>query len=89
MFDLHSKAIIDNCFDQDNKLALNLIEHNSEIFQCSPLYTAERSRCQSFLGSKAVQSWLDKKWCLPIEFSTQWGKMLAYILVCQRFKEYL
>ncbi|CAF1509489.1 unnamed protein product, partial [Rotaria sordida] len=62
-FDEHSKDIIDECFVEENSLAINIINDKAEAFyNCIPLKTATRANCKVFLASDTVQKYADDTW---------------------------
>jgi hypothetical protein len=59
----HAAEIIDNCFAQNEELALQILTTRSELyFGNSPLELAEEVSCRSFLSTKCVRKHMDRLW---------------------------
>jgi hypothetical protein len=76
-FDVHAARIIDKCFAQNEKFALQVLTTQSKLyFGYSPLKLAEETNSRSFLATKCVQKHLDRLWYGDID---QYGHRKAYI----------
>ncbi len=62
-FDHYAMSIIDQCFDNDEYFAVELLKEKAAAFDnVDPLKVAQEADCQIFLSSKCVQRYLDNKW---------------------------
>ncbi|CAF4050025.1 unnamed protein product [Rotaria sordida] len=62
-FDIHAMSIIDQCFDNDENFAIDLLKQPAVAFnEIYPLQLARKVNCKSFLASKCVQKYLDHQW---------------------------
>ncbi|CAF4070734.1 unnamed protein product, partial [Rotaria sordida] len=62
-FDIHAMSIIDQCFDNDENFAIDLLKQPAVAFNnIYPLQLARKINCKSFLASKCVQKYLDHQW---------------------------
>ncbi|CAF1071818.1 unnamed protein product [Rotaria sordida] len=62
-FDTHAMSIIDRCFDNDERFAVDLLKRPAVAFNdVYPLQLARKVNCRSFLASKCVQKYLDHQW---------------------------
>ncbi|CAF2170894.1 unnamed protein product [Rotaria magnacalcarata] len=62
-FDKYSKGIIDQCFAEDRRLAIGIIENNAVAFyNYKPLKIAKRADCKAFLASDTIDEYLSHRW---------------------------
>ncbi len=62
-FDKHASAIIDMCFDENDKFALDILTRKSSLFfYKNPLEIAKDINSRAFLATKTVQRYLDQQW---------------------------
>jgi hypothetical protein len=62
-FDVHAAQIIDKCFAQNEKFALQVLTTKSKLyFDYSPLELAKETDSRAFLATKCVQKYLDRLW---------------------------
>ncbi|CAF3508465.1 unnamed protein product [Rotaria sordida] len=62
-FDTHAMSIIDRCFDNDERFAVDLLKRPAVAFNdVYPLQLARKVNCRSFLASKCVQKYLNHQW---------------------------
>ncbi|CAF1462694.1 unnamed protein product [Rotaria sordida] len=63
MFDEHATAIMNRCFHTNEDFAIQVLTSHSELYcDYSPLELAEETGSHSFLGTKCVQTCLDRIW---------------------------
>ncbi|CAF1049419.1 unnamed protein product [Rotaria sordida] len=56
-------SIIDQCFDNNENFAFDLLKQPAVAFNdIYPLQLARKINCKSFLASKCVQKYLDHQW---------------------------
>ncbi|CAF4040031.1 unnamed protein product, partial [Rotaria sordida] len=81
-FDEHAAGIIEKCFQKDEEFAVSILTENSQrYFNYSPLQLAKESNSRSFLATKCVQKYLDKKWFGTIDnhrHSMFWNVVLIF-----------
>ena len=62
-FGVHAARIIDKCFDEQEKFALQVLTTKSKLyFGYSALQLAEETNSRSFLATNCVQKHLDGLW---------------------------
>ncbi|CAF0956491.1 unnamed protein product [Didymodactylos carnosus] len=62
-FAQHAAAIVDRCFDVDEKFALELIRIPSkDLFNRTPLKLAQEINSRAFISTKTVQKYVDEQW---------------------------
>ncbi|CAF2089150.1 unnamed protein product [Rotaria magnacalcarata] len=79
-FDKYSKGIIDQCFAEDRRLAIGIIENNAVAFyNYKPLKIAKRADCKAFLASDTIDEYLSHRWY--DEFDRQYQPLNMHISV--------
>ncbi|CAF3834999.1 unnamed protein product [Rotaria sordida] len=72
IFDEHATIIMNRCFNINEDAAIQILTSPSELyFNYSPLELAEDNGSHSFLGTKCVQTYLDRQWSGAIIYNTQ------------------
>ncbi|CAF3961277.1 unnamed protein product [Rotaria sordida] len=72
IFDEHATIIMNRCFNINEDAAIQILTSPSELyFNYSPLELAEDNGSHSFLGTKCVQTYLDRQWSGAIIYKTQ------------------
>ncbi|CAF1139567.1 unnamed protein product [Rotaria sordida] len=88
IFDEHATIIMNRCFNINEDAAIQILTSPSELyFNYSPLELAEDNGSHSFLGTKCVQTYLDRQWSGAIIYNTQssiWIRTLQIILYCKQ-----
>lgn len=68
-FDVHAAKIIEKCFEIDEDFAVEILKtHSTLYFNYNPIQLAEESCSYTFLGTKCVQKYLDRKWFGKINY---------------------
>ncbi|CAF4059194.1 unnamed protein product [Rotaria magnacalcarata] len=63
MFCARILGIIDQCFAEDRRLAIGIIENNAVAFyNYKPLKIAKRADCKAFLASDTIDEYLSHRW---------------------------
>ncbi|CAF1047005.1 unnamed protein product, partial [Rotaria magnacalcarata] len=73
-------GIIDQCFAEDRRLAIGIIENNAVAFyNYKPLKIAKRADCKAFLASDTIDEYLSHRWY--DEFDRQYQPLNMHISV--------